>query len=265
MDDFKAASTIASDRLHVVIDLTGYTAGGRPEILALLQNSRIVGSPLRMSYLGWPSTMGSTDVMDVAVGDAIATPIEIAANQYAEKLVIMPRSFFFADHDFKMRNVPHIGDVGADTMVRLRHGQRKDILPVSSTASLSPHSQRDFVFANFNQLFKLDDPTQLDVWANILRAPRGRSKRSWLWLLRHPAVAEPRVLEQFRARGIKSEKRILFSDFAPKEKYLLRSLAADIFLDNPRYNARATGVDALYSRVRSYSTFRAPGRMGRPC
>ena len=110
MDDFKAASTIASDRLHVVIDLTGYTAGGRPEILALLQNSRIVGSPLRMSYLGWPSTMGSTDVMDVAVGDAIATPIEIAANQYAEKLVIMPRSFFFADHDFKMRNVPHRGD-----------------------------------------------------------------------------------------------------------------------------------------------------------
>ena len=45
-------------------------------------------------------------------------------------------------------------------------------------------------------------------------------------------VAEPRVLEQFRARGIKSEKRILFSDFAPKENYLLRSLAADIFLDN---------------------------------
>ena len=44
----------------------------------------------------------------------------------------------------------------------------------------------------------------------------------------------------------------------------MRSAAADLFLDNPKYNAGATGVDALYSQVPvlTLPTDRTVGRMG---
>jgi protein O-GlcNAc transferase len=259
ISDADAAAVITEDRLHAIIDLTGYTAGGRPEILARIGQGIQRSAVLRMSYLGWPSTMGSTEVMDVAFGDAIATPIEMAPRAYAEKLVLMPRSFFFADHDQKMQHI----------RLQMREGRaahRRALLLSSSPSSSSAlrDAGRAFVFANFNQLFKLDDLSQLDVWANILRRSMRKRQRSSLWLLRHPAVAEPHVLEQFRARGIQTEKRILFSDFAPKTVYLVRSSAADLFLDNPKYNAGATGVDALYSQVPvlTLPTERTVGRMG---
>lgn len=85
-----------------------------------------------------------------------------------------------------------------------------------------------------------------------------------LWLLRHPSVAEPSVRLHLLANGVSNHSpRILFSDFVDKQTYLQRSSAADLFLDNARYNAGATGVDSLYSQVPilTLPTQRIVGRM----
>ena len=264
--DAEAARIIASDKLHIIIDLTGYTAGGRPEILAHLNGMPKAASLLRMSYLGWPSTMGSTDVIDITIGDKIVTPAETAFTYYAEKLVYMPGSFFLGDHVHKMQRSPV--SLNGNSLDDVKASERSSLMASSfPRIKKSPveMARTAFIFANFNQLFKLDDLSQLDVWANILRRATGKHHRSFLWLLRHPAVAEPRVLNQLRARGIQTQLRIIFSDFVQKDEYLVRSSAADLFLDNFQYNAGATGVDALFSRVPvlTMPTERTVGRMGK--
>jgi len=84
-----------------------------------------------------------------------------------------------------------------------------------------------------------------------------------LWLLRHPNIATPNILLQLHSSGIQREN-VLLSDFAEKRTYLKRSSAADLFLDNHRYNGGGTGVDAIYSGipVLTLPTERMVGRMG---
>jgi protein O-GlcNAc transferase len=253
----EAAQIVANDHLDYLIDLNGFTGGSRPEIFGMLNSKS--GSVSTVSYLGWPSTIGNTDLIQYAVVDRYVVSVETSALFYSEKLLILPGSFFVGDHDYKMSE--YLKDVNinsnkGDVLDHSRMHYRKKIF----------RNDKTFIYCNFNQLFKLsiDKSNTLSVWSQILR----RNPSSIMWLLRHPTVAEPAVLLQMLSAGIISNSsngnsRIIFSDFVDKQTYLKRSSAADLFLDNHQYSAGATGVDALYSRVPilTIPTKRIVGRM----
>ena len=266
LSDVDAAALIYADQLDVLIDLNGFTAGSRPEIIGML--SMLKNGPFVASYLGWPATFGNTGLVQYTVVDRYAVPLETSSEHYSEKMLVLPRSFFMADHDFKMKMSVSSGS-DEENVSSVAAGEQNE---ESSTTRrhyrqliLQEHQHQDsnepFIFCNFNQLFKLsvDFESTLNVWSQILR----RMPRSVLWLLRHPNIATPNILLQLHSSGIQREN-VLLSDFAEKRTYLKRSSAADLFLDNHRYNGGGTGADAIYSGVPvlTLPTERMVGRMG---
>lgn len=209
----EAAQLIHSDKVHILINLNGYTRGGRNEIFALRP------APIQISYLGFCGTMGA-DYIDYLVADSTVIPNELKS-YYTEKILSMPHSYFVNDHRQSSRQVVD-----------------KDDMPTRSQYNISEDA---FVFCNFNQVLKID-PKIFDVWMNILR----RVPNAVLWLLRFPSLAEDNLLKEARIRGVK-ENQIIFTDVAPRDEHIKRGFLADLFLDTPLYNAHTTGCDILWS------------------
>mmetsp|Transcript_21197 Transcript_21197/g.55263 ORF Transcript_21197/g.55263 Transcript_21197/m.55263 type:complete len:1185 (-) Transcript_21197:87-3641(-) len=85
------ADRIYADRIHVLIDLNGYTRGANSEIFALKP------APMQAMWLGYPGTSGAP-YMDYFISDAITSPPELWEESYSEKLVYLPHTFFVGDH-----------------------------------------------------------------------------------------------------------------------------------------------------------------------
>lgn len=66
------------------------------------------------------------------------------------------------------------------------------------------------IYCNFNQLYKID-PATLLMWVNILKAV----PKSYLWLLRFPAVGETNIHQTAVSLGL-PQGRIIFSPVATK-------------------------------------------------
>lgn len=98
-----------------------------------------------------------------------------------------------------------------------------------------------FIFANFNQLYKLD-PATFTVWMNILK----RVPNSILWLLEYPIDAKENLLKEAEARGV-DKSRILVTSKVPKHEHIERCHLADLSLDNPVTNGHTTTCDLLWS------------------
>lgn len=77
-----AAKVIRGDGVDILVDLAGYTQGGRPEILALRP------APIQVGYLGYLGTLGD-GVLDYLVCDDCLIPSG-SEGGYAEKLVRLP-------------------------------------------------------------------------------------------------------------------------------------------------------------------------------
>lgn len=86
----KAADLIYNDKIHILVNMNGYTKGARNEIFALKP------APIQVMWLGYPGTSGAP-YMDYIVTDKITSPLELAY-QYSEKLAYMPDTFFLGDH-----------------------------------------------------------------------------------------------------------------------------------------------------------------------
>ncbi|CAH8840087.1 unnamed protein product [Trichobilharzia szidati] len=99
------------------------------------------------------------------------------------------------------------------------------------------------VFCNFNQLYKVD-PSTMRMWVEILKAV----PNSVLWLLRFPAAGEAGALAAASEMGLQQvNRRILFSNVAPKEEHVRRGQVADVCLDTPLCNGHTTGMDVLWA------------------
>jgi protein O-GlcNAc transferase len=98
-----------------------------------------------------------------------------------------------------------------------------------------------FIFANFNQLYKLD-PATYTVWMNILK----RVPNSVLWLLEYPIDAKENLLMEAEARGV-DRSRIIITRKVPKHEHIERCHLADLSLDNPITNGHTTTCDLLWS------------------
>lgn len=103
------------------------------------------------------------DFIDYIVTDRIASPPSTLDRLYSEKVIYMPYSYFINDYKNSCRFVMEPD--------HLRPTRRSQGLP-----------EDKFIFANFNQLYKID-PSTFTRWMNILK----RVPDSVLWLLEYPA------------------------------------------------------------------------------
>ena len=81
----EAAGRIRQDGVDILVDLKGYTRDARPWILAMRP------APIQVSYLGYPSTMG-TRVVDYLIADPFVIP---AGDQsyFSEKVAYLPECY----------------------------------------------------------------------------------------------------------------------------------------------------------------------------
>jgi protein O-GlcNAc transferase len=206
------ARRIASDGVHIAVNLNGYTKGARNEVFPLRP------APVQCSYMGFPATMGA-DYLPYLITDAVVAPPRLH-HCYSESLALMPHCYFI--NDYKQAH--------SDLLVDANLPRRADFnLPDDK-----------IVFSCSNQLYKYD-PDTFSTWMRILQ----RVPNSVLWLLRFPASGEPRIYQEAEARGVPAS-RIVFTDVAQKNLHIARSGLADVFLDTPLCNAHTTGCDVLW-------------------
>jgi predicted O-linked N-acetylglucosamine transferase (SPINDLY family) len=207
LDDGEAAAAIRALEVDVLVDLTGYTEGCRPRILALRP------APIQVNFLGFPATTGGAFI-DYLIADAHVIPPE-SRRHYRESVVTLPDCFQPTD-DARPRDLGAFsrGDVG---------------LPDDA-----------FVFCCFNNTYKIN-PKMYDLWMRLLHAVPG----SVLWLLAVGDALRDRLRREAQTRGI-DPKRIVFAGRRPYADYLRQFRLADLFLDTLPFNAGTTASDALW-------------------
>ncbi|ORX56171.1 TPR-like protein [Hesseltinella vesiculosa] len=177
---------------------------------------------------------------------------------YTEKFIYMPHSYFVNDHKqgFREEDDAHLHAQSLRLQSLPRHTPNdqaaldeerwrvEESKRWKMRRELFPDLPDDCViFANFNQLYKLD-PSTFRLWLRIL----ARVPNSILWLLRFPPAGENH-LRHFATTwaGPEVSGRVVFTDVAPKHVHIHRGRVADIFLDTPECNAHTTAADILWS------------------
>jgi predicted O-linked N-acetylglucosamine transferase (SPINDLY family) len=207
--DEQIANLIRSMEVDILVDLMGFTEGGRTSICARRP------APIQVNYLGYPGTMGA-QYIDYIIADHTV----ISENQhafYSEKVVSLPNSY--QPNDRQRQN--------ADKMfTRAEMG-----LPLEG-----------FVFCCFNNNYKIL-PDIFDVWIRILKQVVG----SVLWLSRSNATASTNLRNEAVARGVSAERLIFARRMPLLSEHLARYKCADLFIDTLPYNAHTTASDALWA------------------
>ncbi|KAG0747849.1 hypothetical protein G6F57_007483 [Rhizopus arrhizus] len=262
---------VLADGIHILINLNGYTKGARNEIFAARP------CPVQCSFMGFAGTLGG-GWCDWIIADPIVCPPEMVSGEvwrqrkktqtdhtlngdfegdidpeedtddfmYTEKFIYMPHSYFVNDHkqgfrDDQSSTATDMYSLEADKELlwaieeEKRWKMRHEVFPNLPDDVI--------IFANFNQLYKLE-PGTFRLWLRILE----RIPNSILWLLRFPPAGEHH-LKSCAAEwaGPQVAQRVIFTDVAPKHIHIHRGRIADIFLDTPECNAHTTAADILWS------------------
>ena len=201
------AQRIREDGIALLVDLCGYTGGARLSTFALRP------APVQASWLAYPGSTGA-DFIDYIVGDPVVTPMAHAP-QYTERIAQLPVCYQPTDEE------------------------RAHPEPLGSRAECGLPEQA-FVFASFNQSYKITEPV-FDAWCRIL----SRTPGSVLWLLVPELEAQDRLRAQAQARAVAAE-RLVFAPFVEQAAHLARLPQADLFLDTFPCGAHTTCNDALW-------------------
>lgn len=211
LSDQAAAQLIAGQRLHILVDLKGYTTGARLGICAYRP------APVIVSWLGYPGSLGDPRLADYLIGDSVVTPSEHAGH-FSEVLALLPDCYQPNDRQRPLGQMVSRAEAG---------------LPETA-----------LVFCSFNQLLKLN-PAQLDLWCRLLR----EVPDSLLWVLDpDDDGARANLTAEVLRRGI-SVERLIFAPRLEQNQHLARLGLADIALDSFPCTSHTTGSDVLWAGV----------------
>ena len=224
LNDRQVVELMRSLEIDIAVDLKGYTWNMRPGIL-----SRRC-APLQVNYLGYPGTLGLTEI-DYILADRVVVPPEQAAH-YTEHIVYLPGCY----------------QVNDDKRLSA------ELTPTRAELGLP---EAGFVFCCFNNNYKIV-PQVYDIWMRLLRAVPD----SVLWLLEDNASAARNLRREAQLRGV-SPERLIFAPRVSPELHLARHRRADLFLDTLPYNAHTTCSDALWAGLPVLTCMGAsfPGRV----
>jgi protein O-GlcNAc transferase len=200
---------IRTDRIDILVDLSGHTASNRLAVFARR------AAPVQISYLGYPASTGLA-TMDYRITDAVTDPPAPADAWHCERLLRLP-----------------------ETQWCFR--------PFGDPAVPGPLPARDagFVtFGGFNNLTKASD-TLLHCWVRILvKLPTSRLRLTRVRSVQRAAE----IIALFGRSGVAAE-RIECVPFADDPPYGKQFEGIDIALDNYPYNGVTTTCESLYVGV----------------
>ena len=205
------AAQIGQDRIDILVDLAGHTAGNRLGVFARQP------APVQVAWIGYPNTTGMA-AMGYRLTDAVADPSGPADHNHTETLVRLTSSFLcFAPP----ADAPDVGP-----------------LPSSTNGYVT--------FASFNHLPKVN-PAVIEAWAAILKSAPGSRLVIKSRTLADPETRE-RYNGLFTAEGIEPGRIDLVSWIPSTAGHLGAYGGVDIALDAFPYNGTTT-CEALWMGV----------------
>jgi protein O-GlcNAc transferase len=200
---------IRTDRIDILVDLSGHTLSNRLAVFARR------AAPVQVSYLGYPASTGLA-TMDYRITDAVTDPPVPADDWHCERLLRMP------DSQWCFR-------------------------PFGTPAAPGPLPAREagFVtFGSFNNLTKASD-TLLRCWVQILvKLPTAHLRLTRV----RSAQRAAEIIALFGQSGVAPE-RIECVVYANEPPYGEQFAGVDIALDNYPYNGVTTTCESLYVGV----------------
>ncbi|KAI0969844.1 glycosyl transferase family 41-domain-containing protein [Xylaria arbuscula] len=253
---------IINDKIHILVNLNGYTRGARNEVFAARP------APIQMSFMGFAGTLGA-EWCDYLLADETAIPASTLRPMrnntgvenvfrdeksndaedwvYSENIIFCRDTFFCCDHAQSCEAEERT--ITWEDEQRRRWKMRKELFPNLSDDTI--------IMGNFNQLYKID-PSTFRTWLRIL----SNVPKAVLWLLRFPELGENNLRKTAKAwAGEEVAGRIIFTDVAPKQQHISRARVCDIFLDTPECNAHTTAADVLWSSTPLLTLPRYPYKM----
>ena len=206
------AAQIRRDKIDILVDLAGHTAGYRLPLFSLKP------APIQVSYLGYPNTTGLTS-MDYRLTDARADPPGLTDHLYSEKLVRLPHTFLC-------------------------------YTPPERSPEIETAANRDsgqIIFGSFNNRAKIT-PEVVKAWAKILtQVPDGRI----ILKSRVFSDPETRnlLIDFFMENGVERGRIELVSHIPSMFAHLQLYNRIDIGLDTFPYNGTTTTCEALWMGV----------------
>src|SRR6266403_4310850 len=200
---------IRTDRIDILVDLSGHTASNRLAVFARR------AAPVQVSYLGYPASTG-LPTMDYRITDAVTDPPIPADDWHCERLLRLP------DSQWCFR-------------------------PFGTPAVPGPLPAREagFVtFGSFNNLTKVSD-TLLDCWVrSLVKLPTSRLRLTRV----RSAQRAAEIIALFGQSGVARE-RIECVSYANDPPYGQQFEGVDIALANYPYNGVTTTCESLYVGV----------------
>lgn len=205
----RMAAQIQQDEIDILVDLAGYTAGGRMDLLACRP------APIQVIFLGYPYSTGLA-TMDYILADSHLIPPH-HAHLYTERVARFKKSFLC----YQRQGAP-------------------DVAPL-------PAQRNGFItFGSYNNLPKISS-TCLDLWARVLQAvPRSRLALKASSLGDEGTCQLFR--QHFSARQI-DPNRIVFMSASSPDQYLAAFGMLDIALDPIPFNGGTTSCDTCWMGV----------------
>ena len=225
VSDSDVVSQIKNDKIDILVDLSGHTAGNR--LLVFAQKP----APIQVSWLGYPTTTGLSAI-DYRLTDCVADPVGEADNLHSETLMRLPNGF----QCYKGNE-----DVVVDRNL--------------------PQKSRGYItFGSFNNLSKMT-PQVIKVWSKILHnVPSSKLllKSSKL----NEDVSN--YLKLFEQEGIAADRIECYQRLPNKNDHLELYNSIDIGLDPFPFNGATTTCEALWMGVPviTLSGDRHVGRVG---
>ncbi len=206
--DDRVIEMIRADKIDILIDLSGHTAGNRMLLFARKP------APVQVSYLGYPDTTG-LPAMDYRITDSLADPAGMTEKYHTEELIRLdPCAWCYEP--------PESPDVEA--------------LPVSKAGRIT--------FGSFNDSAKISLKL-VALWSKVLEAVpdsrlivknMGLSERS----------TRERMLGMFKMNGIPRERLELLGWEIELKDHLAHYNSVDIALDSFPYHGTTTTCESLW-------------------
>ncbi len=210
MTDAQADHRIRSDRIDIMVDLTGHTGLNRLGVLAGKP------APVQATYMGYAATTG-LGAIDYRLVDAHTDPPPAADALATEKLVRLDPCFLCYTPP------PHAPEV-------------------------VPRSEGEPVtFASFNTYAKITDAA-LGAWAEILTAVPGSRLLVKNAGLKDPWLAE-RTRERFTRLGGDASRLELMGETPTAAEHMGLYARVDVALDTFPYNGTTTTLEAMWMGV----------------
>jgi protein O-GlcNAc transferase len=209
LTDDELATKIVADRIDILVDLSGHTAGHRLQMFARKP------APIQVTYMGYGGTTG-LDSMDYRITDAWLDPVGVTDAFHSENLTRLP--------------------CGAAAF--------QGALDAPPIAPLPALKGEGITLACLNNPRKISPPA-ISLWARLLHA---RPDARLILGSTSDAGLRDALLTQFVATGIDAS-RIQFQPWMPMRDYLASHAQVDIALDPFPYNGGTTSYHSLWMGV----------------